>query len=304
MTLSFALATGWRAFAAQKWLVAVGLVVAGARRALGLPAVAVAFAIVARAALEGFRTSPFPLAAPWEAVTDAVTSPRFLGLVGGLWLAGALLGGVLRVAYVAGALPALAAGLRGEPAGPRRFAAAAVWSFPRVLGAAALGFVVDLAAGLFATTLALAALHVTVHVAGSGASPLLAAAVAFALVVAVVVVLAAQILADAAVTRAALAGEGPTAALASAAARVGRRPAAFLLAALLFATIAAAGSVSIQAGGSPVLGLVATAGPVVLGPQLMLATLSALVAAAVDLWWLGTVAALACADSPLQSHAP
>ncbi|HYG67209.1 MAG TPA: hypothetical protein VD838_06095, partial [Anaeromyxobacteraceae bacterium] len=124
----------------------------------------------------------------------------------------------------------------------------------------------------------------------------LAAAVAFALVVAVVVVLAGQVLADAAVARAALVGEGPARAFAAAAARVGRRPAAFLLAALLFAAIAAAGSVSIQAGGSPVLGLVATAGPVVLGPQLMLATLSALVAAAVDLWWLGTVAALACAD--------
>jgi hypothetical protein len=63
-----------------------------------------------------------------------------------------------------------------------------------------------------------------------------------------------------------------------------------------FALLAAAGAASVQAGGSAFLGVVARAGPILIGPQAMLATASALVAAAVDLWALGTIAALACAD--------
>jgi hypothetical protein len=295
-TLGAAIATGFRAAARQPWLLAVGLVVAGARRALGIPAVVVALVIVARAASEGLRAAPFPFGAALRAVADAVTAPRFLALVAGLWLAGALLGAALRVAYLAGALPTLAAGVNGQPAGPRRFAAGVAYELPSVLGAAALGFVADLAATIFGAAIGLGALRITVHAAQHGGSPLLAAAVAFAATLAIAVSLLVSVLADAAVTRAAIAGEGPVEAFASAAARVGRRPAAFLLAAVSFALLAAAGAASVQAGGSAFLGVVARAGPILIGPQAMLATASALVAAAVDLWALGTIAALACAD--------
>lgn len=295
-TLGAAIATGWRAVSAQRWLVAVGLVVAGARRALELPAVVVALALVVRAAAEGLRAAPFQPDAPVRAVLAAVTTPRFLALAAGLWLAGALLGAALRVAYLAGALPTLAAALAGEEAGPRRFAASVAWDFPRVLGAAVLGFFADLAATSFGAVIGLAALRISLHAVANGGSALLAAAVAFALTLAVAVSLLVSVLADAAVTRAAIAGERPVEAFAAAAARVGRRPAAFLLAAIVFALLAAAGAASVQAGGSAVLGFATAAGPVLLGPQAMLAVASALVAAAVDLWSLGTIAALACAE--------
>jgi hypothetical protein len=292
------MATGFRAAARQPWLVAVGLVVAGARRALGIPAVVVALVIVGRAASEGLRAAPLPLpGVAFGAVADAVTAPRFLALVAGLWLAGALLGAALRVAYLAGALPTLAAGVNGQPAGPRRFAAGVAYDLPSVLGAAALGFVADLAATIFGAAIGLGALRITVHAAQHGGSPLLAAAVAFAVTLAIAVSLLVSALADAAVTRAAIAGEGPVEAFAAAAARVGRRPAAFLLAAVIFALLAAAGAASVQAGGSAFLGFGARAGPILMGPQAMLATASALVAAAIDLWGLGTIAALACADA-------
>jgi hypothetical protein len=295
-TLSRAFGIGFRAVSAQPWLVAVGLVVAGARRALGLPAVVVALVIVGRAASEGLRAGPFPFGATLRGIADAVTAPRFLALVAGLWLAGALLGAALRVAYLAGALPTLAAGVTGQHAGPLRFAAGVAYDLPRVLGAAALGFVADLAATIFGAAIGLAALRITVHAAEDGGSVLLAAAVAFAVTLAILVSLLVSVLGDAAVTRAAIAGEGPAQAFASASARVVRRPAAFLLAGLFFALLAAAGAASVQAGGSAFLGFVARAGPILMGPQAMLATASALVAAAIDLWGLGTIAALACAD--------
>jgi hypothetical protein len=302
-TLRAAIGTGWRAASAQPWLIAVGLVVAGARRILGLPAIAVALALVARAAMQGVRDAPFRPDAPFRAVAEAVASPRFLALVAGLWLAGALLGAALRVAYLAGALPTLAAGLAGEEAGPRRFAVGVAYDLPRVLGAALLGFVADLAATGFGAAIGLGALQITLHAFEHGGSVLLAAAVAFALTVAFAVSLLVSVLADAAVARAAIVGEGPAEAFAMAVARVGRRPAAFLVAAIFFALLAAAAAASVEAGGSAILGFAVAAGPVLLGPQAMLAVASALVAAAVDLWSLGTIAALACADQAPASAA-
>ena len=71
------------------------------------------------------------------------------------------------------------------------------FGFPRVLAAAALGFLLELGGAIFSATLAGAALWITHRVAGSGASPLLAAAVALALTLAVAVPSVLSPLADA-----------------------------------------------------------------------------------------------------------
>jgi hypothetical protein len=93
-------------------------------------------------------------------------------------------------------------------------------------------------------------------------------------------------------------GEGPARALARAARRFALRPAAFLAVAL------AAVIVDFVLGWSTrAIAAVATgAGPagtlVLLGPQLMIWTLAALAAAAVELWRLASTAVLACHAAP------
>jgi hypothetical protein len=288
---------GLRALAREPWLLAVGLVVALARRAALWPAWVVAGALAARAAVAAVVRAPLDPTAPGEGVLALLGAPRFLALVGGLWLAGAALGAALRVAYLAGALPSLAGAMAGSP-GPR-FAAGVVFGFPRVLATAALALVVDLAGALFGWTLAVAALRVTAHAAAGGGSPLLAAAVAAALTVALAVPLALSVVADAAVARAALRAEGPGAAFAAGGARFLARPGTFLLAALAFGIVGSLAPGAIEAGGGLLTGFAQGSSAVlVVGPNLMLALLAALVAAGIDLAWLGTVAALASAEQP------
>lgn len=301
-SLGAALGGGFRAAAGQGWLVALGLLVAAIRRVLTWPAIALALLLVARGAAGALAALPFHPEASASSGLASLWAPRTVALVAGLWLSGAVLAAVLRAAYLAGALPALAAGGPGLARGTDRFAAGLAYGFPRVLGAAILGFLVDLAGSGFAAVTGLGALAVSAQAMGSGGSPGRAAAVALALTVALVVALGTSILADAAVARAALRGEGPAHALAFATARMLHRPAVFLLAGITFGAIGAAGAFAVQAVGGVALGFAAAAGPaVLLGPQLMLSALAALVAAAVDLWWLGTVATLACAgdeDAP------
>jgi hypothetical protein len=184
--------------------------------------------------------------------------------------------------------------------GPR-FAPGVAFGFPRVLAAAALGLVLELSAALFSVTLAGASLWVTLRVAGSGASPLLAAAVAAALTLAVAVPRIVAPLADAGVARAAVLGEGPGEAFAAAGARVLARPGTFVLAGLAFGAAALAVSAIVAAAGSALTGFAASASPLVLvGPELMIAAAGATLASGVDLAWLGTIAALSCGD---VSHA-
>jgi hypothetical protein len=294
-SLPAALRLALRALAREPWLLAVGLVVALARRVVHWPAWAVAWTVISQAFLLGAAASPLDLAAPVEGVLAALGSTRFLALAAGLWLAGSALGAALRVAYVAGALPTLGAAMAGAP-GPR-FAAGVAFGFPRVLATAGLGLALDLAAGLFGWTLALAGLRITTHAAERGGGAWLAAAVALALTVALAVPLALSAVADAAVARAALREEGPGRAFAASGARFLARPGTFMLGALAFGLAGALAPGALEGAGGLLTGFAQQASPLVLlGPNLMLAVAAAVVAAGLDLAWLGTVAALACAD--------
>lgn len=306
-TLGIAIKVAFSAFRREAWLAALGLAVSGLRRALRWPALAVAWALVAQGALAGVRAEPLdPLAAVHGALAVA-TSSRFLGLIGGLWLAGLAAGGVLRVAWIAGALPSLGAAMVGAPRGAGGFAAGVASGFHRVLAAAMFTLLLELSGGIFSVTLLLAALRITFHAGGSGAGPSLAAAVALAATLAVAVPVALSAVADAAVARAALLGEGPAEALAGAIRRFLARPGTFVLAALAFGAAAIGMPLVVQSAGTLATGFASGAPPLVLlGPGLMLAALAALVATVVDLARLGTLAVLACAGegAPASSLMP
>lgn len=295
-TLGSALGMGLRGLVRAPWLLAVGLLVALAGSALLWPAWATAWALLGRAALLAVEQAPLDPLAPFRGVAVAATSPRLIALVLALLLGGLVIGALLRVAFVAGAVPTLAGASAGE-AGTPRFAAGVAYGFPRVLAASLLALLVRLGAWLFAVALALGALRVTGAAAGEGAPAWLAAAVAGALTLAVLVPLALGAIADAAVARAALLGDGPGEALAAAVDRFAARPGTFVLAALGFTIAGAAGGLSLQAMGSMATGFAGGLHPLVsAGPSLMLGVAGALLAAAVDLAWLGTAAALACAE--------
>lgn len=297
-TFGAALGLGLSAFRREPWLLAPGLLVAIMRRALTWPALVVGWALVLRGALLAASRRPLDPGAALEGAAAVATSPRFLALVAGLWLAGVLCGAALRVVWLAGALPTLGGAAAGASRAPR-FAAGVAFGTPRVLGAALVGLVVDLSASLFASTLALASLWITLHAAGGRGSAPLAAAVAAALTLAVAVPLALAVVADAAVARAAIRQEGPGTAFAAAARRFLARPGTFVLAALIFGLVAAIAPAVVEAFGGAATGFASGAPAVVLlGPNLMLAVAGAAIAAAVDLAWLGTLAALACADAP------
>jgi hypothetical protein len=296
-SLLAAVALGLRAAFREPWLLAVGLLVALARRAAAWPAFVVAWAVLARSVVLALSRGPLSPAAPVEGVLAVIGAPRFVALIAGLWLVGVAVGAALRVAFLSGALPTLGAAQAGAP-GPR-FATGIAYGFPRVLGAAALGVVLDLTGGLFGLTLALAAARITGSANARGGSALLAAAVAMALVLALAVPLALSAVADAAVARAAVRGDGPAQAFVAGGARFLARPGSFLLGALVFGAVAAVVPVLVTGAGSVATGFASTGGALVLlGPQLMIAAVGAAVAAGIDLVWLGTVAALACGEEP------
>jgi len=295
-TLGNALRLGVRGVARAPWLVAVGLLVTLVGNALLWPAWSTAWALLGRAALLAAGRAPFDPLAPLRGVASAATSPRFVALVLALLLGGAALGAAIRVAFVAGAVPTLAGAAGGDPGTPR-FAAGLAFGFPRVLAASMLALVMRAGAWLFAAGIGLGALRITAAAAEGGGSPLLAGAVTLALALAAFLPLALGAVADAAVTRAALLGDGPAEALAAAADRFAARPGTFVLAALLFAVAGTAGAISIQTVGSLATGFAGVVHPLVAaGPTLMVSAAGALVAAAVELAWLGTAAALACVE--------
>jgi hypothetical protein len=287
---------GLRALWRAPWLLAGGLLVGLAGQLLLWPAWATAWALLGRAAVLAVETSPLDPLAPLRGVVAAATAPRFLAIVAGLLVAGVLAGALFRVAFLAGALPTLAGAVAADPAAPR-FATGLAYRFPRVLAAAALAFALRLGAWLFALALAVAAARITVAAAGGGGGPLLAAAVAAALTLAVAVPVALGTVADASVARAAVLGDRPAEALAAGADRFAARPGTFVLAGIVLAVAGIAGAVSLQAVGSVATGFMGgRVHPLVaLGPTLMVGAAGAVLAAAVDLVRLGTVAALACA---------
>jgi hypothetical protein len=286
---------GLRAFGREPWLVGVGLAVALARRAALWPAWAVAGTLAARAALTALAREPLDARAPLAGALALLGAPRFVALVAGLALAGAALGAALRVAYLAGALPSLAGAMAGAPGA--RFAPGVAFGFARVLACAALASVLDLSGALFGGTLAFGAVRITARAAATGGSPLLAAAVAAALTLAIAVPLALSVVADAAVARAAAREERPARAFSVAGARFLARPGTFLLAALAFGVVGAVAPAAIEAAGGLATGFAHGSSPLVLlGPRFMVTFLAVLVAAGIDLAWLGTVTALAIAE--------
>ncbi len=289
------------AFRREAWLAALGLLVTGARRATSWPAIWAAWGLALRAAVAAAAQHPLQLSAPLEGALAMASSSRFLGMVGGLWLAGAATSGALRVAWASGALPVLGAAMAGQPRGARGFADGVADGFARVLPAALLGFVLELSGAMFALALALAAAALAGRGDGLGAALGVSAAVAAALTLALAVPMALSTAADALVARSALLPEPLADTLAGVTRRFLSRPGAFLLGALLFGLLGVMAQVGIQAAGGLATGFAgpARAAPalVLLGPRLMLGALSALVAGVVDLLWLGTLAVMSCGQA-------
>lgn len=286
------------AFRREAWLAALGLLVTGARRATSWPAIWAAWGLVLRAVAAAAAQHPLQLAAPLEGALAMVTSGRFLGIVGGLWLVGAIISGALRVAWVSGALPVLGAAMAGEPRGAPGFARGVADGFARVLAAAVLGFVLELSGALFALTLALAAAVLAGRGDGTAAALGLAAATAAALTLALAVPMALSTAADALVARSGMIRESLGETLTGVTRRFFSRPGAFLLGALLFGVLGVAVQLSVGVAGGTATGFAREAPALVaLGPRLMLGALSALLAGVVDLLWLGTLAVMSCGRS-------
>jgi hypothetical protein len=291
-----ALSMGARAAGRSAWLVAPGLLVAFLRTALAWPAPLFALGlaragIVARASIG--LTHPGSVIA---GALEALAAPRSLFILAGLWLAGQLASGALRVAWLSGALPTLGEDLARSPAPRPRFAEGLAFGFAPLLGTAFLGLVLELAAQLYALTICLATALLAFNHAGG--RPVLAALLgAAALTTAVAAPVIASLSADAALARTALLGDGPAPALAEGIRRVLLRPGAFLLAGLALGVAAVVLLGSAQAMEAAAMGAARGAPALlILGPRLMTSVLGAALAALLELWRLGTVAALACQD--------
>ncbi|GEJ57459.1 hypothetical protein AMYX_22000 [Anaeromyxobacter diazotrophicus] len=292
-----ALGMGARAAGRSAWLVAPALLVGFLRSALGWPAPLLALALL-RAGAAGRLAGG--ARAPGEVVAGALaalTAPRSLCLLAGLFLAGLLASAALRVAWLAGALPTLGGALHGEREPAPRFAAGVTWGFAPLAGTALLGLALELAAQLYLWTAALSALVLALHRAPPLVALVRAGLGAVALASALAAPPLASLAADAALARTALTGDRPARALLEGLRRVALRPAAFVLAGMTLGLAALVVLGSAQALESAALGLAAGA-PAVLavGPRLMTTVLAASLAALFELWRLGTVAALACAE--------
>jgi hypothetical protein len=291
-TLSEAMRRGMSGLGRERWLVAVGFLTALLRRALGLPATAVALLLLLRGAWRAHQLAPFSGEAPALGAAWVLVQPRVLALVVGLSACAALLGWLLRLAFVAGALPTLA-GAMGPTEGREPFFAAGVaWGLPHLLPTAVLGLALEWTGQLFLAGVALAAFKISRVATGSG-QVVLAAVVAAALVLALMVSLLAAAVAEAALVRTAVRGDGPVEAVLQASSRVLARPAAYLLALLAFGVLSVVASAAVQSLGGLATGFSAGAPVLVtLGPALMLSAVAMTLAAALELWWLASLTVL------------
>lgn len=289
---------GARAAGRSAWLVAPGFAVALLRSALTWPAPLLAIALATGGAEAGAAAALTPSALLGGALA-ALTSPRAVAILLGLALAGLLASAALRVAFLAGALPTLGEELARSPTPRPRFAAGVAYGFAPLLGAAVLGLVLELSAQLYAGTALLAGLVLALR-PPHGVSPVAVALLgAGALTSAAAGLLLASLAADATVARAALSGEPPGRALSRGLARVLRRPAAFLLAALVLGAAGAAAVGSAEALEAAALGLASEGAALpAIGARLLAGAFVVALGALLDLWRLGTVAALACAEEP------
>jgi hypothetical protein len=291
-----ALAMGARATGRQSWLVAPGLLVAFLRSTLGWPVPIFALALARSGVVARLHASGFRPPALLGGAIEALTAPRSLLLLAGLWLAGSLLSAALRVAWVAGVLPALGGDLARSARSDSGFAEGLAFGFAPLLGTALLGFAVELMAQLYAFSIYLAAALVALR--GGGGQPTLAALLAAAaLTSAVLAPILASLVADAALARNALSGDSPSLAVAEATRRVLARPGAFLLSAFVLGVAAAVILGTAQTMETAALGVASGAPPLLaVGPRLMATVMAAALATLLELWRLGTVAALACVE--------
>jgi hypothetical protein len=292
-----ALGAGLRAVRSEIWLAVGGLGLTLFRGVLAFPALAFVAAVSwvgARQTLRGgggMDAVAATLAHVW-------TSPRARSIAVGLWLAGALLWGALRVAWIAGAMPVLGWRLAGCQGPEPRFSSGAAWGFGRLLPVAVASVLLDLLGRVLVVAAFLGAVVVGARIQGTGAGGPAAFVAALALAASAFLGASLSALGEVAVARTAVGGEGPGRSLAGAVRSLVDRPAAFvaaLLAVSLAATLAT-GSVQafLGAAGGPVRG--GPAGLLVV-PELLLATLAALVAAGAELWRLSAVAVLALGRS-------
>jgi hypothetical protein len=203
---------------------------------------------------------------------------------------------LLRLAFLAGALPTLAGAMGPADDREPRFATGVAWGLPHLLPTAVLALVLEWTGQLFLAGVALAAFKISQVAMGSGRVAL-AAAVAAALVLALLVALLAAAVADAALVRTAVRGDGPVEAVLQASSRVLARPAAYLLALLAFAVLSLVATAAIQSLGGVATGFSAGAPVLVgLGPALMLSAAAMALAAALELWWLASLTVLAARE--------
>ncbi len=289
-TVVQALRMSARATRRSLWLAPLAMAMGWLGLAAGWPAVLFLGAVAARG---GTSTSDAPL----QGTLLALAAPRTAFVAAGLGLAGLLLHGLLRVLWLAGALPTLGEALAGR--GAPAFAAGAIWGLWRVLPTALAGLLLEALALGSALGAVGGAAAVSAHLAGRGQGGA-ALLVALALTSAVAAPLLAGLLADAALCRCALRGEGPARAFARAALRFGQRPSAFVAAGLAVAATALVLGGSFDLATSAALQLVAAGIPAVLAavPQLAASALAAMAAALFELWRLGAVAALSCHTAP------
>jgi hypothetical protein len=269
------------------------MAVALSRGLLALPATAFAAAmswIAVRAALSGGSNPADALLASLEIWTSPGT--RSIGL--GLWLAGLLLWGALRAAWIAGALSALGRDLSGQKETGPAFAVGVAYRFDRVAASAVVALLLDMGGQAMAFASAGAALALLPLARGTAAPGAMSAVAATALAASLFLAASLSVLGDAAVARAAMAGESPGRALARALAAFVRRPSAFVAASLgvSLATVLTVGSLESLFG---ILANAAAGAPraLLFAPQVLLGGLSAFLAAGAELWRLSAIGALA-----------
>lgn len=291
-TLGEAMRLGLSGLGRERWLVAVGFLTTLLRRAIWLPATSVALLLLVRGAWRAHQVAPFSGEAPALGAAWVMMQPRPLALVVGLSACAALLGWLLRLAFVAGALPTLAGAM--GPANERepRFATGLAWGLPQLLPTAVLGLVLEWTGQLFLGGVVLGAFKISRVAVGSGRVAL-AAVVAAALVLALLVALLASAVADAALVRTAVRGDGPVEAVLQASSRVLARPSAYLLALLAFGILSLVASAAVRSVGGLATGFSAGAPALVtLGPALMVSAAATVLATALELWWLASLTAL------------
>jgi hypothetical protein len=293
-----ALGAGFRAVASEAWLAVLGLGVGLLRGALAIPGTAFVLSVIwiaaRKTALAGGRLPDVA-----AVVAHAWANPRFRFIALGLWGGGLLLWWALRVAWVAGAVPVVAwrlAGARGERP---RLEEGAVARYPRVLSAAVLSLLLDLAARAMILLAVVAAVAVGSRAQGSQAPGAAAFVAAAALATSLFLAAFLSTLGDVAVARAAVAGEGPLQALGRGLRSFLARPAAFVAAVLAIGLAGALAAGSAQ-GVLGALASMAHGGPraLVALPEALLAVAAALLLAGVELWRLAAVAVLSLAPQP------